>query len=238
MRVFFSATADLRRFKASLTLIFSLLVLASPIFSKDTKDVAIMLKAKGSIKIKKTNPALWYKGTPGMHLDSGNIIKSGDNSLAAIVFTDDRSMLKIRSNSEVTIRGERKKFSIAKRLFMSLGEIWVKIKKPKADFLVETPTGVAAVKATEFYLLIDEWGRTVVFGMEGLVKLMNDFGFVLVGKGQMGISSGTDKPTVGPSDPGKTPDWAKGKEEEQQLEFEFQDQNGNRKKLRINYKED
>lgn len=216
---------------------FAILILLSPwsgALSDGSKDIALILKAKGKVKIKKAD--IWQRGTSGMHLDSGNKIKTGKRSLAAVVFTDDRSMLKIRSNSEITLRGKRRRFSITKRLFMSIGELWVRVTKPKADFRIETPTGVAAVKGTEFYTIVDKKGHTTIFGIHGVVELINAFGSVLIGEGQMGTSTGTDKPMVKPSDPATTPHWAETEGGERILEFEFEDNQGVKKRLRVMYK--
>jgi len=213
-----------------------LLSYCSLAFPAGSKDIALILKAKGRVRVRKTNPNLWQRGTSGMRLDSGDKIKTGRRSFAALVFTDDRSMLKVRSNSEITIRGDRKGFSIAKRLFMSIGELWVRVTKPRIAFRIETPTGVAAVKGTEFYTIVDEKGHTTIFGIHGVVELINAFGSVLIREGQMGISTGTEKPIVKPSDPATTPQWAETEGGEKILEFEFEDSQGVKRKLKIMYK--
>ena len=87
-------------------------------FTSGSKDVAIILKSKGTVKIRTAKPKKWKIARRGMRLNSGDIVKTGDNALVAIMFTDDKSLLKIRENSTIAVQGKRKKASIAKRLFI------------------------------------------------------------------------------------------------------------------------
>ena len=138
-------------------------------------------------------------------------------------------------NSSLIIRGERKKASITKRIKFAIGQIWVKVNKQKAGFTVETPSGIAAVKGTEFYCLVDEEGNTMVIGIKGIISLMNDLGEILIKAGETGLATKLSAPTVQQTDGSQIPDWIQGDDMEKYLEFEFQDGEGNKKNLKINY---
>jgi ferric-dicitrate binding protein FerR (iron transport regulator) len=195
------------------------------------KDVAFLLKAKGTVQVSGGARGPWRPARAGQRLNSGYILRTGDRSLASVVFTDDKSMLKIRENSNVTIRGERKRGGIFKRLFLSAGQLWAKVSRQRGELVVETPSGVAAVKGTEFYLLLDEDGNMIVFTIDGLIELINRFGSVMVGEGQRGFSDGATPPTSEPA--GDTPQWAQTDDEGSEVEIEFQDSDGNIKRLKI-----
>ena len=197
-------------------------------------DIALVLKVTGQAQVKKLSPELWQEARKGSRLNSGDVVRTRENTLVAVVFTDDRSMLKIRSNSEVTIRGERQKTTIAKRLFMGVGEVWAKVKEGSA-FELETPAGVAAVKGTEFYGQVLEDGSLIVVGIIGFVELRNALGAILIGAGKTGTMSKDKTPES--KDTQNFYEWAKELKIEEELEFEFEDQNGSKEHLKIKFKE-
>lgn len=203
--------------------------------ASNSKDIAIILKSKGAVKVHVANQRKWRKANRGMHLNSGDVIKTGDNSLVAIMFTDDKSLLKIRENSTLSIKGKRTKSTVAKRLKLALGQIWVKVKKQEADFRVATPSGTAVVKGTEFYHFVDEDGNSMVIGIEGMVWLKNKLGEILIKAGETGLATKLTAPTSQKTDNSQVPDWGKENDFEKYLEFEFEDSEGNKKVLKIKY---
>ena len=227
--------------KSKLTFSFALIFMVglfNPGEAIDSKDVAFLFKTNGKVEIQKTNTTNWNRGKRGYRLNSGDKIKTGDNSIAALYFTDDKSMMKVRSRSDVVIHGERKKKSISKRVFMRAGEVFVSVKKQNTIFRLETPTGVAAVKGTAFYANFKD-GIFKIFGLSGIVELINQYGSVLVQAGQTGTSDGNNPPETKTTDPNDQPDWggdngSQGQEDEMQIEFK--DKDGNIKTLKLQTK--
>ncbi|MDZ7291393.1 MAG: FecR family protein [candidate division KSB1 bacterium] len=204
------------------------------------KDVALVLKTVGQVQITYSYNNAWLKATQGTRLHDGTQVRTGDQSLAAIVFTDDKSMLKVRSNSKVVINGKRETAAsgsrrIAKTIAMEIGELWAKVTKGSAPFRIETPSGVAAVKGTIFYALIDASGRFHIICLDGLVELINQYGSAMVHAGETGTSSSGQAPQSRPTNSGELPNWANDNEGGGNIEIEFQDQNGQKKKLKIRY---
>lgn len=217
-------------------LIYILLLLTRGFLQAQTSDdVAIILKSKGNVQIKKEQAKNWSNADRGVRLDSGDMVKTSENSLAAIMFTDDKSLIKIRDNSTVSIRGKRVNDSISKRIVCSLGNFWVKVSQQKSKLLVETPSGVAAVKGTEFYGVVDSEGNTTIVVIDGIVQLLNKLGEVLVKAGQSGRLTKNGAPVVFQTDPNSGFNWAGDDKGDQELKFEFQDSDGNKKNLKIMY---
>jgi ferric-dicitrate binding protein FerR (iron transport regulator) len=212
---------------AALSLFMATLVAAAPV-----REIAFVLKVVGIANIKTAN-ADWAPLKKGSRVNSGDRIRTQDNALVSLVFLDDKTMMKIRANSDVEIKGEKKEKGVSKELYVSVGELWSKVTPHGAGYRVETPSGVAAVKGTEFYTVVDNLGQTFIFGVEGLVQLLNELGEVLVGKGQMGFAKKGDKPSSSSS--GQIPDWALA-DEEQDLNIEFQNSEGQKKTLKIRFK--
>jgi hypothetical protein len=198
-----------------------------------SKDVALVLKVSGKAEIK-SGSASWKSLRRGTRLHGGDQVRTGDQTLVAIVFTDDKSMLKVRSKSQVTIHGERSKTGIKKRIDMGIGQLWAKVTKGGAGFRIETPTGVAAVKGTEFYVNFGLDGLMEVIGVEGLVQLGGRLGNVNVGAGQKGILEKGKLPLLGKAD--DIPSWGALTEDEKKIVIEFLDDEGNKKYLKIKFK--
>jgi len=203
------------------------------------KDIALVLKTTGPVQIG-TGPGVWQNAARGARLNAGAQVRTGEQALAAIVFTDDKSLLKVRSNSKVVINGKREAAAsgsqrIVKTIAMEIGELWAKVTKGSAPFRVETPSGVAAVKGTIFYTALTADGRMLIICLDGVVELINSLGSVLVNAGQTGVCEPNIMPESHSSTPDEMPNWANDGEGNGELEIEFQDQNGQKKKLKIRY---
>jgi len=214
------------------TLTFCLWLIGAAGVSADVKEMALVLKVTGDAKIK-SQMQDWSTLKKGGRISNGDRIRTGENALVSLVFIDDKTLMKIRANSEVEIAGDKVSKGISKKLAMQVGEIWNKVTPNGAGFRIETPSGVAAVKGTEFYTIVDNQGQTFVFGIDGLVQLLNEFGEALVGKGQMGFAKKGDKPNTTTAT--SLPDWGMA-DENQELDIEFQNSDGTKKQLQIRFK--
>lgn len=217
-----------------LSVVLMLLLLHGMGMPQESRDIAMILKVIGNVEVNKGGNGTWIKGKKGIRLDSGNIIKTGDRSLAALVFTDDKSLVKVRSNSELTIRGKREKKKVKKSLFMRLGDLWAKVTKGN-PFQVETPSGVAAVKGTEFYLRV-EIGGDILYLKSGLMELVHrQLGRIVLNPGERGEMGPGRGPTKRKAAASEMPDWGGNDNLENELKIEFE-KDGERKYLKIRIK--
>ena len=217
-----------------LTFLTGALLCHASVLAQSAKDIAVVLKATGEVRVNRTTQSAEKAGR-GTRLHSGNVLRTGEESSAAMVFTDDKSILKVRANSKVNIAGEREAGSILKTLKLEFGQLWAKVTRSSTPFRVETPSGVAAVKGTVFYLMSDPKGGTIVFCLEGAVELANKLGKALVSAGQMGTMDDKNPPTSRPSNPNEVPNWGDEQGEGGSFEIEFQDAEGQKKKLKLEY---
>ncbi|NQT34930.1 FecR domain-containing protein [bacterium] len=199
-------------FKRILPLFLTVLIFgvcASDLHASASKAIALTLKVTGDVDLlkegaDKTAPLKF--GTP---LDDGDRIKTGNDGFAILIFADDKSQIKLRPNTEVVINGKRDAQSnIAKRITMEVGEIFTRIDKQRGSFEVVTPTSVASVKGTEFWMVVHEDGTTEVLTIRGLIELMNRISgkIVDVSSGQHGISDPQGGNEVNPTNPADIPE--------------------------------
>ena len=135
--------------------------------------IAVATKVKGLVEIMKVGNKEFKNLRPGSILDDGDKIRTGKSGFVAIIFIDDKSTLKIKENSEAVITGRRTTKDISKKINMDGGTIRASITKQNVDFVIQTPTSVASVKGTDFWMLVDELLGDQVIGIEGQVSLVN-----------------------------------------------------------------
>ena len=175
----------------------------------------------------------------GHIFETGDVLKTEKNGFAALIFIDDKTALKVKENSELTISGKRSIRSISKEISLKGGSLRAQVsRQKKGEFIIRTSVSVASVKGTDFWLISNKTGDSLI-GLEGVVAFSNILsGDALdITRGKTGISTPdgnvqsfkTDPKTI-PDDPS---DNATGS---QKLEIEFQDAFGKKKTLIIEYK--
>ena len=214
--------------------VFVLLSFLMPLALADaSKEIAVVIKVKGSALIKSGGNS-WATLKNGRRLNNDDLIKTGKDALVAIVFTDDKSMLKIRSSSQFQLKGKRTEKGVAKKLLLMMGQVWAKITPKGAGYQMVTPSGVAAVRGTEFYSLVTAL-KTTIMGMGGSVELFNKLGSVMVTANKTGVIEKGKAPVL--ADTKGFEAWAETDDVSQSLDIEFKDENGAKKKLKIRYQE-
>ncbi len=219
--------------KSGIIAIVFFLFLISPATAKEAKEIAVVIKVKGEAFVKHGTSS-WEALKNGRRLNSDDVIKTGKDALVAIVFTDDKSMLKIRANSQFQLKGERKEKGVTKKLLIMVGQVWSKINPKGGGYQMVTPSGVAAVRGTEFYSIIES-GKTIIIGISGVVELKNKLGAILVTANKTGTMEKGKAPVL--SDTKGFEPWADTDDVSQSLDIEFEDENGVKKKLKIRYQE-
>lgn len=209
------------------------------VHASDSKAIALTLKITGKVMFRKTGvqkATLLKFGTP---LDDGDWIGTGDDGFAVLIFADDKSQIKLRPDTEVVINGKRdEKSNIAKRISMNIGEINAKVKKQRGTLEIATPTSVASVKGTDFWVIVSEDGTTEVLTIDGLVELLNKISgkVVEVSSGRKGTSDSQGGNTVTPSTSEDIPEGPESEiEVPEKIEIDVQDKDGRSRTIIIHY---
>ncbi len=221
----------------SYILIFSLLFLLSDLFAA-SKPIAIVLKARGSVTVQYGKHSKKIKAKRGTKIYTNTKIITRTKSYAAVIFIEDRSLVRVRPNSSCTFHGKREKQTIAKNVFLEVGTIFCKITKQKRGrFRVTTPTSVASVKGTAFWTKQEFKGATWYFGEEGEVEISTKKGWALLRKGKTGyVGSANSKPIVRETKPGEKPTFGEEETKIDEFQFEFQNDKGQTKSLKFKVK--
>ena len=176
--------------------LFIISLIAGSIFAQEPDPFAVVLKTKGEV-ILSHNYQLQPAET-GTLVYNGDMLLTKEYSLGIVKFSDNGAILKLFSNSTLTI-GMEKDIGLNKKLNLAVGDLWAEVTTGLGDFTVQTPTSVAAVKGTKFLTSVDpQTLYTTVSVFEGTVEFGNEFGLINVTVGNQGFSNGIDPPVMQP----------------------------------------
>ena len=202
------------------------------------QPIAIATKAMGTVEINKNAQSGYISLKAGTILEDGDGIRTGSDGFVLLIFIDDKSQLKVKGDSEVTISGKKIASAISKNVRMDNGTVRAQVNKQrKGEFVIQSTTSVASVKGTDFWFIANSEVGDMIIGLEGIVDLFNVISGlnVDVTAGNTGTSDSngnidvneTNQNTI-PEDPteGDAPVGDK-------IEIEFEGPNGEIKKLII-----
>jgi len=204
--------------------------------------IALTLKARGITQLKRSTEKNFKPNLKvGTSLFSKDHIKTGKNGYVVLVFLDDKSQIKVRENSEMVISGERRQNAISKTISMQFGTLKAEVSpQRKGDFIIATPTSVASVKGTVFWVIIDPIIGDIFYGVEGSIEVKNNESgaTIVVGANETGTSTSKGEVNVEETEEGAAPE----EEEEEETEptnllrFQLQNDQGDMKDVKIEYK--
>jgi Tfp pilus assembly protein PilF len=134
-------------------------------------EVETRASAKGS----------WAASTLGEILYSRDRVRTGEASRAAILYSD-QTLHRINEKSEVEVMPPEAGSPGMLRVLS--GKHYFSSRKPKDYGRVETPTVTAAIRGTEFAVIVDPDGTTTIVMIEGVVSASNSFGSLEVVAGE------------------------------------------------------
>ena len=200
--------------------------------------IAVTTKVKGLVEIMPIGKDNFANLKPGTILSDGDKIRTGSSGFTAIIFIDDKSTLKLKENSEAVITGQRSARSIAKKINMDVGTIRATVNKQNSSFVIQTPTSVASVKGTDFWMITDPVDGDLVIGLDGVVNLTNNEtgAEVDVTEGNSGSSTPDGDVNVEETEESSIPDDPTDEgEQESEIKIYFEGPNGEQKVMIIEY---
>ena len=219
-------------------LLNSIIVAGSILFSQPSTSVAVLTKVKGNVQVQKSNSEFSLVKA-GQLLNHKDLIKTSANAFAVLIYLDDKSMVKLRGNTNLEIQGERIGKSLKKNLEITGGTVRAIVSEQRrGEFSISSPTSVASVKGTDLWFQSDDEEGDSIFCLEGIVQLINNSSGEIVDllMNQTGVST-TDggvsvSTTVAADIPIDEDDSGK---EPKEFRIRFKDSDGAEKVLIIKY---
>ncbi|MFA4839325.1 MAG: FecR domain-containing protein [Candidatus Neomarinimicrobiota bacterium] len=184
------------------------------------EQYATILKTTGVANVKQAGSASF--STPAkmsMGLMKGDAIRTEADGFVAIIFNNDKSLVKIRKNSEIEIKEDY----AARTIKMTQGRVLVNVTPGVgSNYRIETATSVASVKGTKFWVFSDKAGDRF-YGIDGTVQILNIITGIeaIMQAGQMIISTADGQVVSIPIEPQDMP-----QDEEEQKPAETPSQPG------------
>ena len=142
-------------------------------FSFSNDPLAVVTKSKGEVDYKKFDTSVFESSKRGMSIFNTDFFQTGSDGYFAFLYLDDGTLIRVHKNSELFIEGKIDNNAIKKRVNVDNGAVRFDVKDQKGEeFTVITPTSVASVKGTDFFLNTDGI-EDKFYGFEGMVEILN-----------------------------------------------------------------
>ena len=184
----------------------TILLFLSLVGTLQAEVIARLVKAEGRVYFKRLGMSTFSeRAKPGSAIKNGDEIKIGEGSFAAVIYLDDRSILKIRENTKFSFMDTRN----SRTIDIKEGTVLNKINKEgrTKSFRIQTPVSVASVKGTEFAAIVSSKGVDQFICKEGSFEVLNIISgeTVNVNTGQKAVSNGTGDLVQAPASPSEYP---------------------------------
>lgn len=191
-------------FSKFLSLFISFFILTS---SGYADVIARLIKTEGDVTLKRFGSQTFdEQASLGAALLNGDEIQVGEVGFAAVMYLDDKTILKIRENSSFGFMDTQNTRTVDIKYGTILNN--VKTEGRTKGFRVQTPISVASVKGTEFAAIVSPSGVDSFIGKEGLFEVLNMVSgeTVSVGPGQKAVSNAMGSLVQAPAAPGEYPE--------------------------------
>src|SRR5437867_1390378 len=209
-------------------------------FRTENSAVALITKTVQDVTMR-SSPNDWKKAGKGEPLISGDQVRTGQKSLAIVKFVD-KSIVRVREESELTVEGESTEpGKISKTIRLVSGAIGFDVQKQQQNekFRFTSPTSVASIRGTQGKLSAGLGNDTLVV-VEGLVNLLNTMSNkdIDVAAGSIGFSNQDGTISSRKATPQEITDAASAARggSSNELNLELRDSKGNKKELKLKYK--
>ncbi|MBI5632976.1 MAG: TonB-dependent receptor [Nitrospirae bacterium] len=168
---------------------------AAPVPRPDLPKDAEIVSVRGEGQMKFVKEQDWRLALQSQALTAGDTLKTGALGKLDILFIDG-SQIKIHHKTVLMIKETRK--ADAKRgaiLGLEVGEVWSRTKSAPEALRIETPSATAAIRGTDWDLLVDDKGACYLTVLKGTVELFNPQGTVTIGAGEQAMAE-VGKPPV------------------------------------------
>lgn len=142
---------------------------------QSSENLALTMKSRGEVNVIKEDIGKSKNLSRGELLVNGDLVMTGDDGGVVLMFLDDKTQLKLKSNSQTKITGTRGKQEIMKRVNLSYGSLKASISEQKGEFIIATGTSVAAVKGTEFWIISNPDSGDLLISISGSVEMTNSY---------------------------------------------------------------
>jgi Flp pilus assembly protein TadD len=164
---------------------------------------AEIISVQGKGEFRDQGEASWKDAIVRQPVAVGSFVRTGDASRMAVLLAD-QTQIRLAANSMIQVKevGDGKdRDTVIKQ---SAGRSWTQSKNVPGKLTVETPTALAAIRGTDWELVVDEDGRSTLTVLSGEIGFSNESGAVTVSAGEQAVAEKDKAPVkrliVNPAD--------------------------------------
>lgn len=157
-----------------------LLAFASSAFAQPVAEIVTL---DGSGDFREAQQPSWFPAKVKQNLFPTNFVRTGDQSRMGLLFAD-KTQLRLAPNSVLQIKEAAKGPDTKTILNLNAGRSWVQSKAAPKGLVMETPSALAAIRGTDWEMVVDAEGRATLSVFSGEVDFSNEQGGVTVQRGE------------------------------------------------------
>ena len=147
----------------------------------DAAAEIVSLQGKGEFR--EAAEPRWRSALIRQRLAEGNFVRTGDASRMGVLLAD-QTQVRLAANSMIQIKQVGDGRDRGTVLNQNAGRSWTQSKNVPNRLTVETPSALAAIRGTDWELVVDEDGSATLTVLSGEVLLSNEQGSVSIGAGE------------------------------------------------------
>ncbi len=151
--------------------------LAAPVRAATSSAEVVSIEGKGEYR--GASQAAWRPAVIKQPLFGGDFVHTLELSKMAIVFAD-RTQVQLAQNSTLQIKEVAAKAGERTIMNLNRGRAWTQSKTTPSGLVMETPSALAAIRGTDWEMVVDDDGRATLSVFSGEVEFYNDQGRVSV----------------------------------------------------------
>ncbi len=152
---------------------------------------AELVSLQGDVSIKKAGTLTWYSAKLHDSIGEGDIVRTGPNSRAALLISND-TVVRLGENTSIVISGQTAGHPPLLRLFQGVAHFFSRFPH---SLKIITPFVNAAIEGTEFIISVDT-EKTNITVFNGTVRASNRTGSIILKPNQTGIAYNEKAPTT------------------------------------------
>src|SRR5260221_895606 len=156
-----------------------LLVLRAAAADALAAPAAEVFSLEGKGEYREAQQLTWRPVTVKHSLFPTNYVRTLEQSKMAILFAD-RTQMRLGQNSVMQIKEVASGPDTRTIIDLQRGRSWTQSKTTPKGLVMETPSALAAIRGTDWEMVVDEEGRATLSVFSGEVEFYNDQGNVIV----------------------------------------------------------
>lgn len=161
------------------------LALLAGMASAAPESMAEIVSVQGKGESRAPSENSWREAAVRQQLFQGSAVRTLDSSRMAVMLAD-QTQIRLAPNSMVEIKQVGDGAARATQLQQSSGRTWAQSKNIPDKLTVQTPTALAAIRGTDWELVVDEDGTSTLTVLSGTVLLSNEQGSISIDSGEQG----------------------------------------------------